>query len=99
MAVVLHMTAEEGSRLWHGFAGQGGSVFSRGERVETRTLLCRGVEGQILSMSDIAIFRQWPGTNRLAINVGCVGKVRKLTANLRLQQELYQRKTRGRADR
>ena len=27
MAVVLHMTAEEGSRLWHGFAGQGGSVF------------------------------------------------------------------------
>jgi hypothetical protein len=45
MAFVLHMTAEEGSRLWHGFAGQVGSVFSRGERVETRTLLCRGVEG------------------------------------------------------
>ena len=47
MAVVLHVTAEEGSRLWHGFAGQWGSMFSRGERVETRTLLCRGVEGQI----------------------------------------------------
>src|SRR5258707_15786141 len=30
MAVVLHMTAKEGSRLWHGFAGQDGSVFSRG---------------------------------------------------------------------
>ena len=62
MAVVLHMTAEEGSRLWHGFADQGGSVFSRGERVETRTLLCRGVEGQILSVSDMAILGQrWNG--------------------------------------
>jgi hypothetical protein len=58
MAVVLHITAEEGSRLWHGFAGQGASVFSRGDRVETRTLLCRGVEGQILSVSDIGIFQQ-----------------------------------------
>ena len=56
MAVVLHMTAEEGSRLWHGFAGQWGSMFSRGERVETRTLLCRGVEGQILSVSDMRFF-------------------------------------------
>ncbi len=32
------------------------TVFSRGERVETPTLLCRSVEGQILSVSDIAIF-------------------------------------------
>src|SRR6266853_3968840 len=33
------------------------TVFSRGERVETRTLLCRSVEGQILSVSDMAIFQ------------------------------------------
>jgi Cys/Met metabolism PLP-dependent enzyme len=39
------------------FCWSRGSVFSRGERVETRTLLCRGVEGQILSVSDMAIFR------------------------------------------
>ena len=58
MAVVLHVTAEEGSRLWHGFSGQGASVFSRGDRVETRTLLCRSVEGQILSVSDIEMLRQ-----------------------------------------
>ena len=58
MAVVLHMTAEEGLRLWHGFAGEGGSVFSPGERVETRTLLRRSVEGQILSVSDMGILRQ-----------------------------------------
>jgi hypothetical protein len=59
MAVVLHMTAKEGSRLGHGFAGQDGTcVFKSGERVETRTLLCRGVEGQILSVRDMAIFRQ-----------------------------------------
>jgi hypothetical protein len=56
MALVLHMTAEERSRLWHGFAGHGGA-FSRGERVETRTLL-RSVEGQILSVSDIGMFQQ-----------------------------------------
>ena len=30
MAVVLHMTAEEGSRLWHGFAEQGGVCFQEG---------------------------------------------------------------------
>jgi hypothetical protein len=65
MAVVLHMTAEEGSRLWHGFAGQGGSVFSRGERVETRTPLCRGVEGQILSVSDMGILRQQSRQNTI----------------------------------
>jgi|GEM_PF-6966866 len=44
MALALHLTAEEGSRLWHGVAGHG-CVFSRGERGETRTLLgrrCRG---------------------------------------------------------
>src|ERR1019366_4102219 len=40
------------------FCWSRGTVFSRGERVETRTLLCRGVEGQILSMSDIGMFRQ-----------------------------------------
>ena len=40
------------------FCRSRGSVFSRGERVETRTLLCLGVEGQILSVSDIGIFRQ-----------------------------------------
>ena len=34
------------------------TVFSRGERVETRTRFCRSVEGQILSVSDIAIYRQ-----------------------------------------
>jgi hypothetical protein len=34
------------------------TVFSRGEWVETRTILCRSVEDQILSVSDIAIFRQ-----------------------------------------
>lgn len=34
------------------------TVFSRGERVETRTLLCRSVEGQILSVSDVWILRQ-----------------------------------------
>src|SRR6267154_2651400 len=30
MAVVLHVTAEEGSRLWHGFAGQGRLCFQEG---------------------------------------------------------------------
>jgi hypothetical protein len=34
------------------------TVFSRGERVETRTILCRSVEGQILSVSDMEIYRQ-----------------------------------------
>jgi hypothetical protein len=34
------------------------TVFSRGEWVETRTILCRSVEGQILSVSDMAIFQQ-----------------------------------------
>ncbi len=46
------------AKLWRSLADQGGSVFSRGERVETRTLLCRGVEGQILSVSDMGILRQ-----------------------------------------
>jgi len=31
--------------------------FQEGERVEIRTLLCRGVEGQILSVSDMGIFQ------------------------------------------
>ena len=30
MAVVLHVTAEGGSRLWQGFAGQGGLCFQEG---------------------------------------------------------------------
>ena len=60
MAVVLHMTAEEGSRLWHGFAGQGVKVEvcfqeGSGSKPGTRTLLCRGVEGQILSVSVMEI--------------------------------------------
>jgi hypothetical protein len=38
-----------------------GEWFSKGERVETRTLLCRGVEGQILSVSDIAMLQQLRG--------------------------------------
>ncbi len=42
------------------FCRSRGSVFSRGERVETRTLLCLGVEGQILSVSDMGMLRRQP---------------------------------------
>jgi len=44
MAVVLHMTAEEGSRLWHGFAGQGGVCFQEGSGSKPDPTLsrCRG---------------------------------------------------------
>ncbi len=55
MAVELHMTAEERSRLWHGLAGQGRLCFQEGAG-RNPTLLCRSVEGQILSVSDMGIY-------------------------------------------
>ena len=58
MAVVLHMTAEEGSRLWHGFAGQGGSVFFKkgaGRNPNPTLSRCRGPD---FVSERYAIFQQ-----------------------------------------
>jgi hypothetical protein len=57
------LTAEEGSRLWHGFAGQGECIFKRGAG-QTRTLLCRGVEGHDFVSEKYGDFS--PTTDKIA---------------------------------
>jgi len=53
MAVVLLMTAEEGSRLWHSLQVKGGEcAFQEGSGSKPEPY---SVEGQILSVRDIGI--------------------------------------------
>ena len=56
MAVVLHMTAEEGSRLWHGFAGQGRLCFQDGSGSKPNPTLskCRGPDFVIERYRDFS---------------------------------------------
>jgi hypothetical protein len=54
---MLHMTAEEGSRLWHGFAGKGGLCLQEGSGSKPEPYSVEGPD--FVSERDIAISRQY----------------------------------------